>query len=48
MADHIVQLPTHHVLQNQSYCVLVFVDVENVDNAGMVQSDEHVDLVFGF
>ena len=47
IAHRIVQLTAHHVLQHQSDGFFIFIDIVYVDDAGVVQPDQHVDLIFG-
>ena len=43
-----VEFSSRHVLQYKTYCIFLLIDLVDVDDRGVVQSDEHVDLVLGF
>ena len=47
LADLVVQLAARHVVQDQNDAVLLLVHLIYVDDAGMVQPDQHFQLVLG-
>lgn len=47
LADLIVQLTTRHIVQNQNDAVFLLVHFKHVDYAGMVQPDQHFELMLG-
>jgi hypothetical protein len=48
LPDLRVQLAALHILQHQYNRILLLNDLVNVDNARVVESDQHVDFVLGF
>ena len=47
LPDRLVQLPSRHKLQNKHNAVILLKNFVDVDDIGMVESDQHLDLVFG-
>ena len=48
MADLFVELSALHVLEDEDDAIVLFVDFVDVDDARVVEFDEHVDFVAGF
>lgn len=48
LADLVIEFPASHVVQDENDAVLFLVDFVDVDDAGVVEADEHVDLMPGF
>ncbi len=48
LTNLVIQLSSSHVLKDKYDAVIFFIDLVDVDDARMVQFDEHVDFVSGF
>ena len=48
LADLVVELSSGHVVNDEDNAILFLVDLVDVDDAGVVKEDKHVDLVAGF
>lgn len=47
VANGIIEFAADHVLQDQSDTVFILIDIVDVDDAGVIQSNEHIYFVFG-
>ena len=47
LTDCFVEFPSFHVLENQDDAVIFLKDFVNIDDVWVIQSDQHLNLVFG-
>lgn len=47
LTNSVIQLSSAHVLQNQHYVLVLFKHFVDVNDVGVVQTDQHLDLVLG-